>query len=302
MSPVPPTSERGRVHPLLRGGDPARRWKEWGFQLLALLAITAALLALLLLLLDVVRDAAPRLSPEFLTRFPSRRAETAGVASALAGSLALMLLTAAIATPLGVGAAIYLEEYAPANRWRRLVEWNIANLAAVPSIVYGLLGLQLFVRGLGLGRSLLAGALTLALLILPAVILASREALRAVPESQRLAALAIGATRWQTIAGYVLPLAMPGILTGLILAFSRAIGETAPLIAIGALAYVPFLPTGLRSEFTALPIQIFNWVSRPQEAFHANAAAAIVVLLVLLLALNAAAILLRIRFERRLAW
>jgi phosphate transport system permease protein len=198
-----------------------------------------------------------------------------------------------------VGAAVYLEEYAGKTWWARVIEVNIANLAGVPSIVYGLLGLELFVRALKLDRSLLAGALTMALLVMPIIIISSREALRTVPNSIREASCALGATRWQTIWYQVLPMAFPGILTGSILAFSRAIGEAAPLITIGALTYVAFLPDGLLSPFTALPIQIFNWVSRPQAGFHVNAAAAIIVLLVVLLFLNATAVYLRHRFQRR---
>jgi len=198
-----------------------------------------------------------------------------------------------------VAAALYLEEYGGRSRVARLIEINISNLAAVPSIIYGLLGLGLFVRTLQLGRSLLAGAATLALLALPVVILSTREALRAVPKSLREGSYALGATKWQTIWHQVLPVALPGILTGLILSLSRAIGETAPLITIGALTYVPFVPDSLQSPFTALPIQIFNWVSRPQVEFAANAAAGIIVLLVVLLAMNATAIWLRDRFQRR---
>jgi phosphate transport system permease protein len=278
------------------------RWKELIFQGLALLSISLAIVVLLVLLFDVLRDALPRLRPEFLTNFPSRHASEAGVKSALVGSLWLMSLTALISGPLGVGAAIYLEEYAPVNRLTRLIELNIANLAGVPSVVYGLLGLEIFVRVLRLERSVLAGACTMSLLILPVIILSSREALRAVPMSIRHGARALGATQWQAVYRHVLPLAMPGIMTGLILAFSRAVGETAPLITIGALTFIAFLPENPLSPFTVLPIQAFNWISRPQEAFHQNAAAAIVVLLGLLLLLNSAAIFLRMRFQKRMAW
>ena len=203
--------------------------------------------------------------------------------------------------PLGVGAAIHLEEYGGRGRLSRIIEINIANLAGVPSIIYGLLGLGLFVRVMGMGPSVLAGACTLALLALPVIIISTREALRAVPKSLREGSYALGATKWQTIWYQVLPAAFPGILTGLILALSRAIGETAPLITIGALTYVPFLPSDIWSPFTVLPIQIFNWVSRPQAAFAENAAAGIIVLLVLLLVMNAVAIVLRDRFQRRLS-
>ncbi len=224
-------------------------------------------------------DGAGRLSWQFLTSLPSRRASQAGLATALVGSVYVILphrrhRRAASA----LARAIYLEEYGERGRMARLIEINIANLAGVPSIIYGLLGLGLFVRTLGLGRSLIAGAATLALLVLPVVILSTREALRTVPNSLREGSYALGATKWQTIWTQVLPMAMPGILTGLILALSRAIGETAPLITIGAITYVPFLPDGLSSPFTVLPIQIFNWVSRPQAEFLRNAAAAILVL------------------------
>ncbi|OFX16618.1 MAG: phosphate ABC transporter, permease protein PstA [Armatimonadetes bacterium RBG_16_58_9] len=277
-----------------------RRLADRTFQVIALAAVTLAFLLLAALLVDTVLDGWPRLRWKFLTSFPSRFPEEAGILSALIGSLYLMALTGIFAFPLGVGAAIYLEEYGRRNRITRFIELNIANLAGVPSIIYGLLGLQLFVRMMRLDRSLLAGALTMALLILPIIIIASREALRAVPTCIRDASLALGATRWQTIRRQVLPLALPGILTGSILAFSRAIGETAPLITMGALTYVAFLPDGLRSPFTALPIQAFNWTSRPQEEFHANAAAAIIVLLAMLLAMNALAVWLRNRFQKRL--
>jgi phosphate transport system permease protein len=262
-------------------------------------AAAVGVVTLVVLLADVVADGAGRLTPEFLTSFPSRRPEDAGIKAALWGSLWMIGLTAILAFPLGVGAAIYLEEYASSNWMNRLIEVNIANLAGVPSIVYGLLGLELFVRALGFGRSVLAGAATMALLVLPIVIIAAREAIRAVPQSLREASYALGATRWQTTRHHVLPSAMAGILTGTILALSRAIGETAPLIMIGALTFIAFVPEGVLDPFTALPIQIFNWVSRPQAGFHANAAAGILVLLVVLLLMNSTAIVLRNRFQRR---
>ncbi|MEE9488074.1 MAG: phosphate ABC transporter permease PstA, partial [Candidatus Brocadiales bacterium] len=211
----------------------------------------------------------------------------------------LILLTGVIAFPLGVGAAIYLEEYAGKNWFNKLVEVNIANLAGVPSIIYGLLGLEVFVRAMRMDRSLLAGACTLALLVLPMIIIASREAMRTIPISIREASFAVGATRWETIKYHVLPLAFPGILTGTILALSRAIGEAAPLIAIGALTYVAFLPDGPLSPFSALPIQIFNWISRPQKGFAENAAAASIVLLVVLLLMNGVAIWLRNKYQKK---
>jgi phosphate transport system permease protein len=264
-----------------------------------LLATLLGLVALGALIYDVLHDGVGRLSWQFLTSYPSRRAEDAGIFAALVGSFSVIVLTAAIAVPLGVAAAIHLEEYAKRGRVSRLIEINIANLAGVPSIIYGLLGLGLFVRWLDMGRSVLAGASTLALLVLPVIILATREALRAVPPSLREGSYALGATKWQTIWHQVLPAAFPSILTGLILALSRAIGETAPLITIGALTYVPFAPNSIWSPFTVLPIQIFNWVSRPQAAFAENAAAGIVVLLLLLLMMNATAIALRDRLQRR---
>lgn len=282
--------------------DGLRTGPEKGFQAICLLALGLPLLLLLILIADAVSDGWPRLNWSFLTSYPSRHPELAGLLPALVGSAWVMVLTALMAVPLGVGAAIYLEEYAGQSRLTSLIEVNIANLAGVPSILYGLLGLELFVRVLQLGRSLLAGAATLALLLLPMVILTSREALRTVPLSLREAALALGADRWQVVRRIVLPMSLPGILTGLILSLARAVGETAPLITIGALTYVAFLPDSLRSPFTVLPIQIFNWISRPQTAFHVNAAAGIVVLLAFLLVLNGAAIWLRHRLQRRISW
>jgi phosphate transport system permease protein len=279
-----------------------RRLRGQLFEWLALGSTVVAIVVLALLLLDVLHDGLPRLSWSFLTNYPSRLAARAGIAPALVGSVYLIVLTAAIALPTGIAAAVWLEEYAGRNWLTRLIEINIANLAGVPSIIYGLLGLGLFVRALSLQRSLLAGALTMALLVLPIIILNTREALRAVPRSQREAAYALGATRSQVVWGVVVPAALPGIFTGIILALSRAIGETAPLIVVGAVAFVAFLPTSPLDPFTVLPIQIFNWVSRPQPAFHANAAAAILVLLVVLLSLNAAAIILRDRARRSLRW
>jgi phosphate transport system permease protein len=249
------------------------------------------------LLVRLMADGLPRLSLEFFTSYPSRKAELAGILPSAVGTLYLMVLTAAIALPLGVGSAIYLEEYGKQSRLATLIEINIANLAGVPSVIYGLLGLGLFVRTLAMGRSLLAGACTLSLLVLPVVVVASREALRTVPMAIREACLALGATRWQTIQQVVLPLALPGVMTGCILSVSRAMGETAPLVLVGALSYVTFLPDGVDAPFSALPIQIFNWVSRPQPAFLVNAAAAIVVLLMMMLVLNAVAVVVRDRMQ-----
>ncbi|BAU05995.1 phosphate ABC transporter, permease protein PstA [Fischerella thermalis CCMEE 5330] len=260
---------------------------------------------LVILLITVFRDGLFRLNWSFITSYPSRNPSAAGILSPLVGSIWLLITVALVSFPLGVGAGIYLEEYASDNWLTRFVDINIANLAAVPSIIYGLLGLQLFVRWMfpiTNGRSVLAGALTLSLLILPVIIIATREALRTVPDSIRQAGYALGATKWQVIRIQVFPLALPGILTGTILALSRAIGETASLITIGALTFIAFVPElslkGLQSPFTALPIQIYNWVSRPQPEFHTNAAAAIIVLMILLLLMNTTAIVLRNKFQK----
>lgn len=277
----------------------ARRTLGNAFAALCFLATVVGIVVLSVLLIDIFRDGAGALSWEFLQNFPSRFPARSGIKPALYGSLWTLVLTALVAFPVGVGTAIWLEEYAPDNRFTRIVQMNISNLAGVPSIVYGILGLALFVRVAAMGRSVLAGAFTLALLILPVIIIASQEAVKAVPNSIRLGAYALGATRWETIRFHVLPLALPGIMTGTILALSRAIGEAAPLIMIGALAFVPFVPRGPLDEFTVIPIQIFNWVSRPQPAFHEIAAAGSIVLLIALLTLNAAAIILRNRYSRR---
>ena len=287
---------------LSSGNLPGRQRTSRIMTVVLLAATGIALLALIALLVSILRDALPWLRPELLTNMPSRKAERAGLYPALIGSLWIIGFTALFAFPVGVGAAIYLEEYAPRNRWTRLLDVNIANLAGVPSVVYGLLGLGVFVTWLNLGRSVLSGALTMALLILPVVIIASREAIRAVPPSLRQAAYGVGATRWQVISSHVLPAALPGILTGIILATSRALGETAPLIVVGAAAYVTFLPSGWLDKYTVLPMQIFEWSRRPQDAFQGLAAAGIVVLLALLLVLNALAIALRARSTRKVRW
>jgi phosphate transport system permease protein len=276
-----------------------RKHADLAFHLISMLTLIVALAALATLVYDIFSDGGSRVSWTFLNTFPSRNAEEAGVYHALMGSIWVIGLTAALALPVGVAAAIYLEEYGTRSKVARFIELNIANLAAVPSIIYGLLGLGLFVRLMGMGQSVMAGAATLALLALPVVILSTREALRTVPNTIREGSYALGATKWQTIWNQVLPMALPGVLTGLILALSRAIGETAPLITIGALTYIPFAPDSVWSKFTVLPIQIFNWVSRPQAEFHTNAAAAILVLLALLLSMNALAIIVRDRYQRR---
>ncbi len=260
------------------------------------IAVTgSAVLILGILLYQIISDGYRWVDWQFMTSYPSRFPEKAGILSALVGTLWLVSLTALLAIPTGVLAAIYLEEYAPKNRWTQLIEVNIANLAGVPSIVFGILGLALFVRFMGLNRSVIAGAMTMSLLILPVIIIAAKEAIRAIPNSLRQAAFALGATRWQVVRAHVLPAALPGILTGIILALSRAIGETAPLIMIGALTYVAFLPESPMDEFTALPIQIFNWTARPQETFHELAAGGIIVLLGVLLLMNALAVYIRYR-------
>jgi phosphate transport system permease protein len=271
------------------------------FVTIAILCTWLGLVVLAILLIDVLIDGLPRLNWNFLTSFPSRRPDDAGLVSALVGTVWLIFIVATVAFPLGVGAGIFLEEFIGEGFFASVIEINISNLAGVPSIIYGLLGLAVFVRlmePLTGGRSLLAGGLTLALLVLPIVIVATREALRAVPDSLRQAGFAVGATRWQVVREHVLPQAFPGILTGTILALSRAIGETAPLITIGALTFIAFLPESLRDPFTALPIQIFNWVSRPQKEFHELAAAGIIVLMVVLLSMNSIAIFLRNRLQK----
>ena len=269
------------------------------FYTIFLLSVCVGIIGLAVLLFDVLTKGIPWLSWHFITDYPSRHPEEAGLFSALMGTVWLMVMTALFTVPVGVGAAIYLEEYAPRNLFTRFIEINVANLAGVPSIVYGLLGLALFVYLMNLGRSVLAGSLTLSLLVLPIVILASRESIRAVPDSYRQAAYAMGADQWQVIKEVVLPSAVPGILTGTILAMSRAIGEAAPVIAISALVYLTFIPGHPMERFTVLPIQIFNWVSRPQDEFRGLAAAGIIVLLVILLSMNAIAVFLRNKYQIR---
>ncbi|HLR32559.1 MAG TPA: phosphate ABC transporter permease PstA, partial [Fodinibius sp.] len=261
-------------------------FKDRAFKTVGILAITFCMLTLAIFVGFVLYQGIDRLSWEFMISLPSRFADQSGIYTAWIGTLWVLVLTTLISFPLGVGAGIYLEEYGKKGKLSNLLEINIANLAGVPSIIYGLLGLEVFVRMMNMGSSILAGALTLALLILPIIIVSTREAIRAVPSSIKEASVALGASKWQTIWNQTLPASFGGILTGVILAISRAVGETAPLIVIGALAYVPFAPRGPFDEFTVLPIQIFNWVSRPQHEFVINAAAAIIVLLLITFVMN----------------
>ncbi|MCK2157972.1 phosphate ABC transporter permease PstA [Exiguobacterium sp. 17-1] len=264
-----------------------------------LIGLLFGLVVLGILLFGVIRDGAAWLSLDFLQNAPSRRPDRAGVYPALMGSIFLMLLIIPMIFILGVGAAIYLEEYAKKGRMTSFIEVNISNLAGVPSIVFGLLGLTFFVRNMGFGSTLIAGALTLALMSLPVVIVSSQEAIRAVPQAMRHASLALGASKWQTTFKVVLPASLPGVITGIILAVSRAIGETAPLIMVGAAIFIARAPEGIFSEFTALPIQIYNWTSRPQADFQGLAAAGIIILMVILLTMNSLAIWIRNRFSKR---
>lgn len=263
------------------------------FRVMAQITTWSSLFILAILLYHISISGIDRLSFDFLENFPSRFPYKAGIKSALHGSIWMLVLVVIFSVPIGVGSAIYLEEYAPKNKITKFIEINISNLAGVPSIVYGILGLAIFVRFFHLDRSVLAGSLTMSLLILPVIIISSRESIRAIPNSIRLGAYAVGATKFQTIQHHVLPMATPGILTGVILSMSRAIGETAPLIMIGALTYVAFVPESIMDPFTTLPIQVFNWASRPQAAFHEVAAAGIIILLIVLLFMNAIAIFLR---------
>jgi phosphate transport system permease protein len=292
-----------------------RKFYDAAFAIMGLLATFIGLITLSALIIDLASDGGSRLSWTFLSSFPSRFPRQAGILSAWVGTTLVMLVTASTAVPMGVAAGVYLEEYAPKNWLTALIEINIANLAGVPSIVYGLMALGLFVYQLRLGQSILTAGMTLALLILPIVIVATRESVRAVPGSMREAAYALGATKWQTVKDHVLPYSTGGILTGVIIALSRAIGETAPLITIGALTFIAFLPDSpvkaefpfvsfdwLMSPFTVMPIQMFNWVSRPQEEFHLNAAAAGLILMLMTLAMNGLAIYLRYRFRKRIRW
>jgi phosphate transport system permease protein len=270
-------------------------FKVWG--------ISCTLFGLILLAVfigDILIDGIMRIDWDFITDLPSRKAEKAGIYTALMGSIWILFLTTLIAFPVGVAAGVYLEEYSNKNRFSAILEINISNLAGVPSIIYGLLGLEVFVRIMGLGASVLAGSLTLSLLILPIIIVATREAIKAVPKSIKDASYALGASKWQTIWNQVLPASSGGILTGVILALSRAVGETAPLIVVGALAYVPFAPESPMDEFSVLPIQIFNWISRPQHGFIENAAAAIIILLLITFFMNGIAVYFRNKWQKKL--
>ncbi|MFT9818069.1 phosphate ABC transporter permease PstA [Lysinibacillus sp. NPDC056185] len=271
--------------------------KIW--KILFFLATAFALVTLAILLYRILTQGVGSLSMDFLTNFASRFADKAGIKTALVGSLWLMAVVAPVSIILGVGTAIYLEEYAKKNRLNDFIRMNISNLSGVPSIVFGLLGLTIFVRMMGLGKSVLAAGLTMSLLILPVIIVAAQEAIRAVPNEQREASYGMGATKWQTIMHVVLPAAIPGIVTGSILALSRAIGETAPLVVIGVPVILQFLPNGLLSQFTALPMQIYDWAKRPQEAFQSVAAAGILVLMIVLLLMNSIAIFIRNKFQKR---
>ena len=307
-------SESARVQELRALIASHKRW-DIIFGIVGLLALMVGVLTFAALFIEMVISGAPRLSWDFFTNFPSRKPDQAGILSAWVGSTLVMLVTAMTAVPLGVGAGVYLEEYAPKNWVTDLIEINVTNLAGVPSIVYGLLALGLFVYGFGFGQSILTAGLTLALLILPVVIVATREAIRSIPGAIREGAYALGATKWQTTSDHILPYARGGILTGVIIGMSRAIGETAPVITIGALTFIAFLPPSpvsgefpflsfewIMSPFTVMPIQMFNWTSRPEAAFHHNAAAAGLVLVVMTLSMNALAIYLRYRLRKNLKW
>jgi phosphate transport system permease protein len=292
-----------------------RKRQDLIFNIVGLVCTMIGILTLVVLLIDLARDGLPRINWQFLTNFPSRHAARAGILSAWVGSLGVMLVTMVSAVPLGVAAAVYLEEYAPKNWFTTLIEVNIANLAGVPSIIYGLMALGLLVYGLGLKRSVLVGGITLGLLVLPIVIVTTREALRSIPAAIREAAFAAGATKWQVVRYHLIPYSLGGIATGTIIAMSRAVGETAPLITIGALTFIGFLPHApfqaappfinakwLDSPFTVLPIQMFNWVSRPTEDFHQIAAATGLVLIAFTLTMNAVAIAVRYRIRQRIKW
>lgn len=272
------------------------------FKYTALAFTVFALAILVILLVDIFSKGLARINWDFFRNLPSRHASRSGIMTAMAGMLSLLFFTIIIALPIGIFAGVYLQEYGKKNRFASFIEINISNLAGVPSVIYGILGLTLFVRILRMGNSLIAGALTLALLIMPIIIVATREAIKAVPDSLREASYGMGATKWQTTSKVVIPSALGGILTGIILAISRAIGETAPLLVIGALVYVPFIPEGPKDQFTTLPIQIFNWTSRPQADFIINAAAGIIVLLIITFLLNGIAIYIRNKWYKKIKY
>lgn len=278
------------------------RLKDRLFKYFGIACTFAGLVLLAIFIGSILVDGVSRINWQFMTSLPSRKAENAGILTAWTGSLWIFALTALISIPLGVAAGVYLQEYGKKSRLNDLLEMNISNLAGVPSVIYGILGLEIFVRTLRFGGSLLAGAFTLSLLILPIIIVATREAVKAVPHTIREAAYALGASKWETTSMQVLPAALGGISTGVILALSRCIGETAPLIVIGALAYVPFVATSPMDEFTVLPIQIFNWTSRPDEAFLVNAAAGIIILLCITFLLNGIAVYLRYKWQKKVKW
>ena len=299
----------------LRRSIARRKTWDWLFALGGVLALVLALLVFATLFGQMLKNGLPHLSWEFVSSFPSRRASSAGILSAWVGTTLVMLVTAVVAVPLGVGAGIYLEEYAPKNLLTDIIEINVTNLAGVPSIIYGLLALGLFVYQFGLGQSIATAGLTLALLILPVVIVATREAIRTIPQQIREGAYACGATKWQVVAHHIVPYSLPGIMTGVIIGLARAIGETAPVITIGALTFIAFLPPSpfgnpghlisfdwLTAPFTVMPIQMFNWISRPEAAFQANAAAAGLVLVVMTLSMNGIAIWIRYHFRKRIKW
>jgi phosphate transport system permease protein len=278
------------------------RIKDRTFEVFGIVCTFLGLVILAIFLIDIFIDGLSRIDWNFLTGLPSRKPENAGIYTAMMGTVWILFLTTIFAFPIGIAAGIYLEEYAKKGHLSNILEINISNLAGVPSIIYGLLGLEIFCRYMGLGPSLLAGSLTLSLLILPIVIVSTRESIRAVPKSIKDASYALGASKWQTIWFQVLPASFGGILTGIILALSRAVGETAPLIVIGALAYVPFAPSSPMDEFSVLPIQIFNWISRPQHGFIVNAAAAIIVLLFITFLMNGIAVYFRNRWQKQIKW
>ena len=314
MTTLPLTAPAADVEAIRRLIARHKTW-DWLFGLLGVLALMFATLVFAMLFGQMLSSGLPHLSWDFFTSFPSRRAASAGILSAWVGTILVMLVTALVAVPLGVGAGIYLEEYARKNLLTDIIEINVTNLAGVPSIIYGLLALGLFVYQFGLGQSIAAAGLTLALLILPVVIVATREAIRTIPQNIREGAYACGATKWQVVSHHVIPYSLPGIMTGVIIGLARAIGETAPIITIGALTFIAFLPPSpfgnpdqlisfdwLMAPFTVMPIQMFNWISRPEEAFQANASAAGLVLVVMTLSMNAVAIWIRYHFRRKIKW